>query len=500
MSSRSLRVALALLVLSSFALADDEPPRNPFLARSSWPMTHRDNYRQGSSPLPGPEDPSAIEIRNLQGDRTPPLQLYSGKYPDGKSVVWNCSLTHISKIDPESWTYLDQLEKKPIRDMDRNVTADQIFAYAGAYSFLDCNNDFYTPYVTSIRVYSDAVRGRRDSRIVLRRSVDITRLVSLDSGDSIIALGLSWDGRIVYLTVHGVLGILTREFTEHQSVRLPSSEQIYNAFAMDERGGIYVVTDVAMHRVQWTGTRLSRAAKDGAWSAPYGDSEGSGNTFAGSGSTPTLMGTRATDDRFVAITDGSKPNVNVLLFWRDRIPADWTGLPGLDRRIAARAEVRFDEGGSANEQSLLVRGYGVVVVNNKYGIEPKGTLGKAAVALVDNAPRLVAPYGISKFEWDPKARHLCLRWTSDESCPNGVPTMSAASNLAYFYAQRNGVWGLLALDWTSGEEGDRDFFFPIPGGRSPEYNSYFSAAQVGESRDLLSGTLLGSIGFIDRGK
>jgi hypothetical protein len=34
---------------------NEEPPRNPYLADSAWPMTHRNPYNQGSALLPGPE-------------------------------------------------------------------------------------------------------------------------------------------------------------------------------------------------------------------------------------------------------------------------------------------------------------------------------------------------------------------------------------------------------------------------------------------------------------
>jgi hypothetical protein len=110
------------------------------------------------------------------------------------------------------------------------------------------------------------------------------------------------------------------------------------------RAEIYVVTSRKMYRVQWTGTELSTDEAKGGWIADYetgGDQSGIrlGN---GSGTTPTLMGT-GSQDRFVAITDGSEL-MNIVLFWRDEIPVDWHQIPGTkDRRIAAQVPVRFGD-------------------------------------------------------------------------------------------------------------------------------------------------------------
>jgi hypothetical protein len=82
-----------------------------------------------------------------------------------------------------------------------------------------------------------------------------------------------------------------------------------------------------MQKLVWTGTKLPTDPSDGAWSEPYRNGNG-----LGSGPTPALMGYY--DDRFVVITDG-EPVMNVVLFWRDGIPADWRAIAGApSRRIA----------------------------------------------------------------------------------------------------------------------------------------------------------------------
>ncbi len=126
-------------------------------------------------------------------------------------------------------------------------------------------------------------------------------------------------------------------------------------------------------RVQWTGSELTLDPASGAWRAAYeiGAGQQGGRLGKGSGSTPTLMGT-GDGDRFVVITDGQDV-MHLVLMWRDDIPSGWEPIaPGKDLRIAAEVPVTFgnpDAEVAYSEQSVLVRGYGAVVVNNRLGTD-----------------------------------------------------------------------------------------------------------------------------------
>ncbi|MBW2225496.1 MAG: hypothetical protein JRF54_15120 [Deltaproteobacteria bacterium] len=126
--------------------------------------------------------------------------------------------------------------------------------------------------------------------------------------------------------------------------------------AVDENGGIYVVTSAAMYRFNWDGSALTLG-----WRAEYEVAEEVPSPIRlgpGSGSTPSLMGTNADDDRFVVITDG-QALMNLVLFWRDEVPADWEPIaPGKDPRIACEIPVDFGTGATEaiSEQSVAVRG------------------------------------------------------------------------------------------------------------------------------------------------
>lgn len=231
--------------------------------------------------------------------------------------------------------------------------------------------------------------------------------------DIIRGLNLLYDGFLVFTTSLGVVGVIRRDFTGLQVIRLRSDDDqqeiISNSHAVDEDGGIYVVSSKKMYRLQWNGSTLSIQ-----WSAEYDvgpDDPGTGRLGAGSGSTPTLMGTGSQQDKFVVITDGQEL-MHLVLFWKDEIPVDWEPIaPGKDRRIAAEVPVTFGDANattSLSEQSVLVRGYGAVVVNNDYGITLPRWLPEvlAQLFILWTGKKKFAPYGVEKFEWNPTSRTL----------------------------------------------------------------------------------------------
>jgi hypothetical protein len=250
-----------------------------------------------------------------------------------------------------------------------------------------------------------------------------------------------------------------------------------------------VVTDHLMYRVQWTGAELTLAPETGGWSATYelGAGQQPGRLGKGSGTTPTLMGT-GRQDRFVVITDGQEL-MHIVLLWRDEIPDSWQPIaPGKDRRIAAEVPVRFGDPAariSYTDQSVLVRGYGAVVVNNKLGSDWLYKLGPFAM-LFSGIPS-IAPYGIEKFVWNSSTRRLTSAWANPAiSLPNAIPCMSSATNLIYCVGQRGGVWTLEAIDWKTG----RSCFY-YKSTSSVFNNSFYAATEVGPNGGIYHGTLCG---------
>ncbi len=464
----------------------NEPPRNPYLADSYWPMTHKNSYCQASSPFPGPlglEDARFDFRRGYRAIGGLITIAFSHPYADGRVVIWGSAVNCIFKAYParDGIRIIDLVKKK---HSHRFSIKEGI---SGAYTIVDKDNTFFVPRLKKIYAYADSVEGDPDSRIVQKGIFTIPEGYLRGKDDYVVGLNMTYDGMLAFATSHGTVGVVSRSFDRAYYYHCPAGEEISNSIACDEDGGIYVVTSKHMYRVQWTGNRLSTDGKDKGWVANYdtGSNIEGIRLGQGSGSTPTLMGA-GRQDRFVVITDGQRL-MNIVLFWRDRIPDDWVQIPGTkDRRIAAQVPVTFgnpDAIQSSSEQSVCVRGYGALVVNNQLKTKTRNRI----INILRSGNPGIAPYGAEKFEWDPKARELKPVWANIKvSLPNGIPCMSAATNLVYDVGQRDGVWTWEAIDWNTG----KSVFYYKLGGHF-WYNSGWAGTEIGPGRSLFSGTVLG---------
>jgi hypothetical protein len=316
----------------------------------------------------------------------------------------------------------------------------------------------------------------------------------------VMGLNMTYDGWLVAATEHGYLAAISRDFDEVHTVRMQHSAGaedkatgptgkgwVRNGFAIDEDGGIYIASQDHMHKVVWTGKGLSVEESDGAWTARYLNGWGQGT-----GATPSLMGF-GEEDPFVVITDGQHL-MNVVLFWRNGIPAGWEPPEGApDSRIAGMLPADMGDPGLQalqSEQSVIVAGYGALVVNNTprnvpwYLPEQASTL---LIALLGSNPDY-QPYGVQKFHWNPERQRLENSWVNTEvSSPSSVPMASLGSNRVYLIGARDNQWTLEALDWKSGAS---DFHFVIGGQR---YNVLFSGTLLDEDGRVHYGTPWGRV-------
>lgn len=525
-SRTGLPKVLALAVLAAFvatptapaATPDDcptpvapdghEPPCNPALAQTPWAASHRASYAQASSPFAGPVPgqemtPLHTALSFPNGSGGVPITLdFSEPYPDGKRVVWGSVVSAPEnqgtfKLDPETGEVIDFLARP---------TGQPSSGSSGAYNALDRDNHLIVARGQSLDVYGDGVPGERLSPVALLKSFDLTRVLCRPD-DRVVGITMLFDGMVAFATELGVTGVVPRQ-PEHMTtdnlhaISLNGAdcanadkprdelEQVSNSIAGDEEGGVYVVTSVAQYKFRWDGRSFEQA-----WRAEYetGGVLGGARLGIGSGSTPTLMGTHPGDDKFVVITDGQQL-MHLVLFWRDEIPADWQPIaPGKDRRIACEVPVRFGDPNraeSVSEQSVLVRGYASVVVNNAHGLDDVFALLPGQVrpfsVLLDqvegNAPR-----GLERIDWDPGTRTCSTRWVNkDVSMPNAIPTMSIASGLVYAIGQRSGTWGVEGVDFETGEGK-----LWVPSSPDVTENSFFAATEVGPDQSIWTGTFQG---------
>jgi hypothetical protein len=228
-----------------------------------------------------------------------------------------------------------------------------------------------------------------------------------------------------FATSAGVVGTVARTSDTIRS--LATDERNSNSFAVDETGGVFVVTDGAMYRFD--------AAADGSpritWREPYANTgvQKPGQVNAGSGTTPTLIA-----GGYVAITDNADP-MNVVVMRRARSASP---------RVVCRAPV-FPEGAGATDNSLVAAGRSIVVENN---------FGYRGPASTQNG-QTTAP-GVERVDFDP-AKGTCRKvWHSDERSPTVVPKLSLRNGLVYVYTKEpqddgDDVWYLTAIDFRTGQ-------------------------------------------------
>jgi hypothetical protein len=461
--------------LCTTPLAPNEPLCSTAFGDTVWAGSHRASYAQGSSPLPGPtvSETTKSEHLVLQGPGIPVIASFSRPYEDGGRAVWSTVLgtdSAIMKVDHETFEIIDWYVPAE-REEDPPMFA---LGLTGAYAAIDAQNRFIAGRTDFVSFYGDSVAGDRLSPIELEKRIFMPPEVFCNEDDVIAGMSLTYDGHLAFATELGNLFVIAAEADPNDLGDVPvvstnencatadpaELEIVSNSIAVDEAGGIYLLTSAAMYRFNWDGSTLSRA-----WRAAYDSAETVPSPIRlgpGSGSTPSLMGTKADDDHFVVITDG-QALMNLVLFWRDEVPADWEPIaPGKDPRIACEIPVDFGTGATEaiSEQSVAVRGYSAIVVNDLLTnptINPPSMLPFAAaaqnlVSALEGGIPEKAPLGIERIDWDPETRTCSTVWANAEiSVPNGIPSISEASGLVYGAGQRDGQWGLEGLDLATGE-------------------------------------------------
>jgi hypothetical protein len=509
-------------------------PRNPFLADSTYPIAHGRCDQQDNTAVRGPVGPTAVlDERDITYAPVGPGHFghcISGRYPDGGRVIWSNGREQIVKLDYETLEVLaryplpgveqssqDDLEAAA-RQLDTvsgpeaiNLAVSLAFKYMtgldGVYAALDCDHTFFLGTKRGAVAYADAEPGNRHSGIVEVRRWEKPPEI----GGDFVGVNMTFDGRLVMSTEHGWIISLARDFSEFDAIQLRHSEiaaawcdeqlnkrgrrgygWLRTSLCVDDANGIYTNSRDHLHKVIWTGTRLSIDESDGAWTAAYRN--GGGN---GSGTTPSLMGfandNGSSDDRFVVIGDGDRV-VNITLMWRDEIPSGWTPPPGApSSRIAGYGPAHMGDPNVTDiqtEQSITVSGYGAMTVNNEPASVPDGFPPAAVRLLVGylGADPAYTPYGMHKYEWDPDTKQFRNAWVNTKvSSPNAVPFVSEGANLVYTVGVRDRQWTVEALDWTTGAEA---FHYVVGGAR---YNSLFAGLTLDDDGRFLYGTSFGKL-------
>lgn len=545
-----------MLAATSGAARATPPPRNPFLVDGIAAMPHFDPSASDATLVPGPTGKRVLserELRRLPGGVGNGVHVSAPFYGDDVEVIWTVNAGRVAKIRIDGGRF-EELATHPLLpeglvdaaaadDLTRALDAarseaeltaivrerhpywlERIAVRAGIYPMMDRDGSFYVACRDEILVFGDARPGDATSPIVLRRRWTIPpairsdwairrhaltrwwqgRLPQRPAGaqptlrqileilhDTSLGLGMTWDGHVVVTTVSGGVAVIDREFRGPVHTAW-LGETVTNSSAIDEHGGIYVASDTRLHKLVWTGARLSREPRDGAWSAAYDVADGGLSGIRagsqGTGSTPTLMGFAPHEDHLVVITDGA-PRMKLVAFWRDRIPDPAVPPAGAaSERIADQRVVDFGVPGqqvAQSEQSVAVWGDGALVVNNA----GPDTFGSAFENVVAIGVTRDGPKGVAKLVWDGVANRWRDAWSrADVGSPSTVPMVSAGSRQAYVQDAIAGRFSIVGLDW---ETGVTRTVLEFPPGQA--FNGAYTQIQLLPSGDLFMGMLTGPV-------
>jgi len=496
--------------------ADRDPSKNPFLAADFGAVSHFDSAQTDSMPYPIRRGTFRVNLRNMPHVEGGPVTgatmtaaspgyfwvsgpagvVYADARNGGFKEVAKLALpgTRFYTLE-EHAKVLDQ-HVRSVGDVESavrgsyGITEGIKWIRGGIYGLVDKDNVLFSSYGgTDIYAIGLTDTAKPEAGLSILRSLKVKDV--LGDNEALFGLILTYDGQLVLLGERTV-AVIDRDFKmKPRLARLGADEAIRNSAAIDEKGGIYVASDKAMHKLVWTGTKLSNEEADGAWSSPYdGDPHiGTGLLRDGTGSTPTLMGFGNDPDKLVVITDGSD-RMKLVAFWRNEIPAGFQQKPGTkSSRIAGQIQVtagfkkapRYIQ----SEQSVVVNGYGAFVVNN---MGPEGTSKDPIVNAIALGPIIKPAQGMERFEWDPKKDAWKSVWTrNDVSSLTTVPSVSIPSNIVLVngYSKKDG-WEVTGMDWATGKTVHRTIF-----GQDNFGNGAYMINQLAPNGDLIFPSIAG---------
>jgi hypothetical protein len=367
-------------------------------------------------------------------------------------------------IDPETLATKTTMPLPPRSGGGTGSTPFNDFS-GGGYFYLDNEYRVVTPTNNRQIWVVGTTTSPEGPAFEVERMYDLSATVV--PGEGIVSALPDWDGLIWWVTTRGQVGTVEPDSGTVQSTTL-EGEVIANSFAVDETGGVFVVSDHALYRFD--------ASADGAptvtWRRKYarGTRQKPGQVSRGSGTTPTLLGRR-----YVAITDNAEPRMHVVVYRRE--------ASSRGRKVCG--EPVFRKGKSATDNSLIGIGRSLIVENN-YGYE-----GPAATEQGGSTTP-----GLARVDF---AGGTCRTvWTSKERAPSVVPKASLATGLVYTYTKppredEIDPWYLTALDYRTGKT-----VFKRLAGTGLGYNNNYAPVTIGPDGSAYVGALGGLVKLRDR--
>lgn len=486
------------------AAAVSLPVPNPFVSASSYPVSHHNPAQTDSTPVDGPRIGKQLTLNEAQyvpvlwcsaptykhiGDETvviasTPLGLVKIRATDEDfTMVSNVPYpgredVHADGTDEAILDVMASIDKHRREKNDIRLLLNSWYMYyklnvntrtmpSGSYAVID--NEGYH-YATFDRKYLVKSFDNNDvnapllpikhTDVFAQLPPEVAAELTPEDGftldyKGLMGISMTYDGHLALASAGAVI-VVDRNLELKDYVVFPG-ERVENSIAVDEHNGIYVVTSQNMHKLVWTGSKLSQDASDGAWASPYevmpeGVAKEQGAASHGSGTTPSLLGFGEDDDKLVIISDGSPNGANIVAFWREEIPADFKQKPGtLSRRIADQIPMTFGSGTTV-EASPVTYDNGVIVIDSTYP-EPGPLAGDLISSAFLAGTTRAAPRGLQKYDWLSDENKFVKSWSIPgvDNTDWMPPAVSHANGLVYIANKKDDVYEYFAADWETGE-------------------------------------------------
>ncbi len=461
-------------------------PRHPFMAANDRSNLHDDAYQSDAGTVSGPlgRSPKVISTMYAQECASVTFDTHGRIL----TVCVGAATVNLRLLDPHT---LAVLAEYPLPPRSASSLSHPFTSFgAGGYFYLD-NHDRAVVPTSDGHIDVIAESGSvHTPTLTLQRQYDVKPYV----GNSVILSVLpDWQGRLWFVTGSGVVGIVDPATGTTRAMRLPNGEGVGNSMAVDETGGVFVVSDHALYRFDADGTGRPAIS----WRQPYeaGVRQKPGQSEFGSGTTPTII--RHGLDHYVAITDNADPLMHVLVYRADR------GNPG-GAPVCSMPVFSPDRGSTDN--SLIAFGDALVVENNYGYTGPEQTPPSTTPAR--NTP--TTEPGVTRIDVDYDHGGCHSTWTNSEvRVPTSVSKASTTTGLIYVYEHPSAdqvqytsgqpatgpedPWYLTALDANNGHR-----VWSALTGVGLGYNNNYAPITLGPDGTAYIGVLGGLVALRDR--
>ena len=284
-------------------------PRHPFMAPNGDSNIHNDAYMTDAYTRRGPLGRRmkvtstffSADCASVAFDRKGRVVTICVG-PEGPRLVL---------MRPKTLETLAIMELPPRSSSGTGTTPFNDFANGG-YFYLNHRGRSVLPTNTrQVWIVDHKRLGPGDYTFEIVRRYDL--VTEMQPNEGIVSVLPDWKGRIWFVTTRGLVGYIRPKSGAVRTMRL-ENEVIANSFAVDETGGVFIVSDHALYRFE-----VGRKGPRVIWRQRYdrGSRVKPGQVSQGSGTTPTLIARN-----YVAITDNADPRMHVIVYRRGRKTGD----------------------------------------------------------------------------------------------------------------------------------------------------------------------------------